>query len=95
MPYKDIIMNTELLFSLANALFLLGTLFLLKGVIKNRAALKDYDFLGSIINFVGMSTSLVALAALAYYTTILISLPTTIFWGIASIYSFKNRKIKK
>ncbi len=80
-------MNTEFIFSLANALFLTGTLFLMKGVIKNRATLKDCDPFGSIINFAGMSTSLIALATLAYYTTILISLPITIFWGIASIYS--------
>ncbi len=88
-------MNTEFLFSLANALFLAGTLFLMKGVIKNRASLKDFDSFGSMINFAGMATSLIALAALAYYATILISLPTTIFWGVASIYSFKNRKTKK
>lgn len=84
-------MNTELLFSIANLLFLVGTIFLIKRVIKNRESLKDFDPLGSLINFIGMTINIMALIGLGYHITVIISMPTMIFWMLVSIYSSKNR----
>lgn len=83
--------NIELFFNLANFCYLIGTILLIRRVIKNRNALKDFDSYGSVINFIGMTINGIALAGLGMYTTIIISMPTMVFWAIAAIYSFKNR----
>lgn len=87
-------MSTNLLFILANLLYLVGTVFLTKRVIKNRNALNDFDFYGSSINFIGMMITAYAFAKLESYVAIIISIPTMTFWAIVAIYSFKNRKVK-
>lgn len=83
--------NIELFFNLANFCYLIGTLLLIRRVIKNRNALKDFDPKGSTINFIGMTINALALAGLGMYATIIISTPTMAFWAIVAIYSFKNR----
>lgn len=85
----------ELLFSIANILFLTGTVFLIRTVIKNRNTLSDFNPSGSLLNFSGMLINTFALVGLGYYTTVIISAPTMLFWAIASIYSLKNRTAKK
>ena len=84
-------MNIELLFSTANLLYLFGTIFLIRRVIKNRSILKDFDPFGSLINFIGMLVNILALMSLGYYITTIISIPTMIFWMLVSIYSFKDK----
>lgn len=83
--------NIELFFNLANFCYLIGTLLLIRRVIKNRNSLKDFDSKGSTVNFIGMTINVLALAGLGMYTTIIISTPTMAFWAIAAIYSFRNR----
>ena len=85
-------MNIELLFNIANISYLVGTLLLIRRVIKNRNTIKDFDPYGSLINFVGMLINAFALIGLGYYVTTIISVPTMLFWAMASIYSFKNRR---
>lgn len=86
--------DIELLFNLANFCYLIGTLLLVRRVIKNRDALKDFDPYGSFINLIGMLINGIALIGLGMYVTIIISSPTMAFWAIAAIYSFKNRNKK-
>lgn len=85
-------MDIELLFSMANIMYMVGTIFLIRRVIKNRNALKDFDSFGSLINFIGMLINIFALIGLTYYITVIISTPTMIFWLVVSIYSFRNRR---
>jgi len=87
-------LNVDLLFSLANISYLIGTVFLTRRVIKNRNALDDFDFRGSSINVVGMIIGIIALIELQSYVAVVISLPTMAFWIITAIYSFKNRNKK-
>ena len=89
-------MGAELFFNIANLFYLIGTLLLIRRVIKNRNSLKDFDSCGSTINFIGMTVNCIALAVLGMYITIVISSPTMAFWAIVAIYSFKNNlKIDK
>lgn len=88
-------MNVGLLFSLANSFYLIGTFFLTRKVIKNRNALNDFDFYGSLINFVGMLINVVALIGTGSYMAVIISIPTVAFWAIVAVYSYKNRNKKK
>ena len=88
-------MDASFLLSLANSLYLVGTLFLARKVIKNRNALNDFDFYGSLINVVGMLITAYAFIIMGWYSAVVISLPTMAFWAIAAIYSFKNGRNKK
>lgn len=85
-------LNVEILFNLANFAYLIGTILLTKRIIRNRNALKDFDSYGSMINTIGITINIIALIGLNYYITVIVLLPTLIFWGIVSIYSFRNRK---
>lgn len=87
-------MNTNILFSLANLFYLVGTIFLIRRVIKNRNALNDFDFYGSIINVIGMLITAYAFTKIESYFAIIISVPTILFWVMAAVYSFKNRRLK-
>lgn len=89
-------MNLEILFNIANLAYLIGTLLLTRRVVKNRNTLSDFDFHGSLLNVVGMLASAFALIELRLYFSLLILIPTLLFWMMTSIYSFKNnnRKIK-
>jgi len=87
-------METGTLFSLANFLYLIGTILLTRRLINNRDALKDFDFYGSLINMSGMLVAAAALITMESYMAMIISIPTLIFWTMASMYSFKNRKMK-
>ncbi len=84
-------MNTGLIFSLANALYLVGTIFLIGRVVKNRNSLKDFNPYGSLINFIGMVVNSIALISLSFYVTVIISIPTMLFWLIAAVYSFWSK----
>ena len=87
-------MNTDVLFSIANLFYLIGTSLLIKIVIKNRNSLNDFDYIGSIMNVIGMLITAYAFSQIKSYYAILMSLPTMAFWAIAAIYSFKNRRQK-
>lgn len=87
-------MDTNVLFGLANLFYLVGTIFLIRRVIKNRNALNDFDFYGSVINVIGMLITAYAFTKIGSYFAIIISVPTILFWVMAAVYSFKNRRLK-
>lgn len=87
-------MDAGLLFSLASLLYLAGTILLARKVIKNRDALKDFDYYGSALNATGMTASVIALIGLKLYVATILSMPTLIFWMMAAVYSFKNRRLR-
>jgi len=82
----------ETLFILANTMFLGGTLMLARRVFKNRGAIKDYDPIGSLINFGGMTLSGIAFYLSGMGATVLIILPTLIFWGMAFVFSYRYHR---
>jgi hypothetical protein len=84
-------MSTDLLLSLANFFYLLGTIFMIKRLFKNRKSLNDFDFYGSMINFIGMVVTAYAFIEIKSYIAAIISIPTMLFWAMAALYSFKNR----
>lgn len=87
-------MNTNLLFSLSNLFYLIGTAFLIRRVIKNRYVLNDFDIYGSLINFVGMLINVTALIEIDSYMAVIISAPTIVFWAMTAAYSYRNRDKK-
>jgi len=83
-------MNTDLLFALANFLYLSGTIFLIKRLFKNRNSLKDFDFYGSLINAMGMGITAYAFIEIKSYIAAIVSIPTMLFWVTAAVFSFKR-----
>lgn len=84
-------MSIDLLFALANFMYLFGTIFLIKRLIKNRNSINDFDFYGSLINVMGMGITAYAFIEIKSYIAAIISIPTMLFWAMAALYSFKNR----
>ncbi len=87
-------MNIESLFGVANFFYLVGTILLARKVMKNRNALKDFDFYGSVTNVIGMTITTYTFIKLMSYTAAIISVPTMLFWAMAAVYSFKNRRTR-
>lgn len=80
----------DALFILSNTAFVMGTALLARKVIKNRNYLNDFDMVGSCLTEVGMLTTSIILIILHQYITLILSVPTVIFWMVASIYTTKK-----
>ena len=79
----------DLILNLANVFVLIGTLFNVKDVLKNKNILKGYSIFGSFFTFI----SLVMFGIVFYFMNIwtwMIEVFTCIYWLLAFIYSLKN-----
>ena len=83
-------MSAETFMNIAKSLFLVGTLLLSRKVLKNKNMLKDFDLNGSILTCLGTLSMIVALALLNAWVSVVIAIPTILFWGVVSMYSFKR-----
>lgn len=86
-------MNVELLFEIANALYLVGTILLTIGIIKNKDTLYGFNPYGSLIKAFATIITSIALIKLELYTASIILIPTLVFWIITSFYSFRDKRI--
>mgnify|MGYP003428569385 CR=1 FL=1 len=76
---------------LAQGTFFIGTLFLIKKILKNRNSIKDFDTIGSLITFVGAIFMGLALYTSEMYGSVLLSIPGTLFWGFVFVFSIKHK----
>ena len=76
--------------TLANSAFMIGTARLAQGVWRNRSTLKDYDLTGSFLTFAGTIFMLTALIGMNSLPIAIVAIPTAVFWGAVSWYSFIN-----
>ena len=79
------------LFVVANIILFFGTCLLIRGVIKNRNSLKDFDPLGSILTFIPCSMFAVVYVIMNNWVSLCFCLVTVIFWLMASIFSIRIR----
>ena len=84
-------MNAENIFMLANVLFTIGTLLLLKKVVINRKILNDLDLNGSILTTIALFFMLIGYLILEMHLPFLLAIPTTLFWTYVSICTLVNR----
>lgn len=67
-------------FLIANGVFLIGTMFLIKTLRKNHSDLSGFDLKGSVLTATGMFLMLLGFLDIKDYSTFLISTPTFLFW---------------
>lgn len=85
-------MSAENVFMLANVLFTIGTLLLLKKIIINRKILNDLDLNGSILTSIALFFMLIGYVMLEMYLPFLFAIPTTLFWTYVSICTLVKNK---
>ena len=84
-------MNADIIFTLANMVFAVGTLFLLYKVIKQRNMLNDFDLIGSLLTTTALILMLAGYKMLDMLGSIVFMIPTLAFWITVSIYTVQNK----
>ena len=79
----------ELILNLANVFVLIGTLFNVKDVLRNKDILKGYSIVGSLLTFISLMLFGIAFYLMNMWSW-MIEVVTCIYWLIAFLYSFKN-----
>ena len=82
-------MNTNLLLDIGNIVMLIGTLLLIRAVIKDRKILKGYNPVGSILTMLGMITFDTFYVVINNQFSLWIAMVTTAYWFLASVYSVR------
>jgi hypothetical protein len=89
------LVNIELIFDIANIVFLIGTLFLIHAIYKNRNVLRGFQPVGSLLTLIAMSFIQFNYYQMDMWKSFIFSLPTTTLWLLASVYSIRNALRKK
>jgi len=82
--------SPDLIFRIANIFFLIGTIFLIYSIVRNRNILKGFQPLGSSLTFIAMSWIQFNYFQMNYWENFWLSLPTWGMWLLASIFSIKT-----
>jgi len=82
--------DINLMMNIGNIIVFLGTLLLIKDVLKNRNALKGYSILGSLLTFIAISLFQVGFFMMGVWTWT-IGTVTAFYWLIAFIFSFREK----
>ena len=72
---------------IANIICAIGTLFQINKVIKNRALLKGYDILGSILTCLSVVMFQIVFLYLEQYLSFSLGMITVIYWLLVTIYT--------
>jgi len=76
-------------FLIGNIICAIGTVLMIRKIIKNRDILKGYDFLGSILTFLAVTCFTYGFYELHDILSVLFALVTLSFWLLASIFTLK------
>jgi multisubunit Na+/H+ antiporter MnhF subunit len=89
--------DTQLVFNIANTIFLIGTGLLIYAVIKNRNILRGFQPLGSVLTLLAMSfvefnywQLITYFNETSLWYSIVSSGVTIAFWVLASVFSIRN-----
>lgn len=83
--------DPQTLLNIGNIVMLLGTLLLIKAVLKNRKILKGYDVVGSLLTFGGMLSFDIFYVTIPNWFSLGIAMVTTAYWLLVIVYSIKNK----
>lgn len=81
----------ETLFNISNALFLVGTLMLIRAIVKNRTILRGFSLLGSFLTLIAMMVVVTAEGLMGMTLSVILAVPTVAYWGLATIFSLYNK----
>ena len=82
--------TAELLFDVMNTLFIVSVIPSVYRVLKHRDSLNGHSLIGAILTTAGLCLALIAYEVLGYYNSILLTLPTLLFWFLKTIFLVKN-----
>jgi len=82
------------LFAIGNVILFFGTCLLIKGLLKNRKTLSDFDPLGSLLTFIPCAMFSVNFFMMHNWISFWFGLVTVTVWAMATFFSMKN-KIKE
>lgn len=81
-------MNTiDILFGISNGLFLIAAYPMIVAALKNKNSLKGFSLFGAFFTVLGMLVTIITFAYLKTYTSILLALPTLLYWSIVMYYN--------
>ena len=73
-------MIIDILFGISNGLFLIASYPMINAAIKNKNSLRGFSLFGALFTFLGMLVTIVAFIYLGTYTSVLLALPTLVYW---------------
>ena len=76
---------------LGNIITAMGTLLLIKTVIKNKELLHGYNLFGSALTFMAMAFFLTGFFSAGQYVSAGFMLVTAVYWGFVTIFKMKYR----
>lgn len=82
--------SIELIFDIANLVFLAGTSLLIYAIVKNRNVLKGFQPIGSLLTLIAMSFVQFNYYQMDMWKSFAFALPTVALWALASAYSIRN-----
>jgi len=81
-------------FLIGNIICAIGTLLMIRKIIKNRNILKGYDFIGSLLTFLAVTFFTYGFYQLYDILSVLFAFVTLCFWGLATVFTFANLVMK-
>ena len=82
--------DVNLIMEIGNIIVFMGTLLLIKDVLKNRKALKGYSIIGSLLTFIAISLFQVGFFMMGVWTWTIGTI-TAFYWLIAFLFSFREK----
>jgi multisubunit Na+/H+ antiporter MnhG subunit len=79
----------NILLDMGNIVMFIGTLLLIRSVLKNRNVLKGYDPIGSLLTMIGMLLFDAFYVVIGNEFSLVIASFTTAYWILTSVYSIK------
>lgn len=77
----------DILFAIGNGLFLIASYPMIKAALKNKNSLKGFSFIGGLLTFLGMLTMITAFIYLQSYISVVLAIPTLLYWAIVAWYN--------
>jgi hypothetical protein len=87
---EEKMIDINILFDIANVAFLVGTILLIRAVLKNRKILNGYDPTGSFLTLFALLVCEVCYLAMGNLVSVLLSTVTIAYWVLAFAFSVRN-----
>lgn len=85
-------MYENIVFSIANFLFLISSYPMIKNVLKNKSVLNGYSFFGAILTFLGIYFMIIGFILIRNFFSVLFVLPTFFYWFFVIYYLKKYKR---
>ena len=88
-----ILIDTAMLFNIANFIGLISTLLMIRSVLKKKKV-EGFGWFSCFLTLITVAIIDIGYVKLGFFVALLLSLPTDVLWSLIFIYTIKNRKKK-